>query len=147
MFQWWIHLRGAPSSHCRGVNLLKLVPPARGYSPPCCYELLRSGPVVKPAGMTSSIPCRELEFGPSRHCGASYTMATWPLRYRKPAQVAEWGEGGGEEVRGRGDREWRGDSFLGVDEGDRAEGRGLIGGGNKLAFWSKLTTHISLNKT
>ena len=26
------------------------------------------------------------------------------------------------------------DSFLGVDEGDRAEGRGLIGGGNKLAF-------------
>ena len=27
-----------------------------------------------------------------------------------------------------------GDSFLGVDGGDRAEGRGLIGGGDKLAF-------------
>ena len=41
----------------------------------------------------------------------------------------------------------KGDSFLGVDEGDRVEGRGLIGGGDKLAFWSKLTTHINLNKT
>ena len=37
MFRQRIHLRGAPSSHCRGVNLLKLVLPARGYSPPCCY--------------------------------------------------------------------------------------------------------------
>ena len=76
MFWRQTHLRGAPSSHRRGVNLMKLVPPARGYSPPCCYELLRSGPVVEPAGMTSSIPCRELEFGPSRHYGASYTMAS-----------------------------------------------------------------------
>ena len=83
------HLRGAPSSHRRGVNLFKLVPPARGYGLPCCYEPLRSSPVVEPAGMTSSIPCRELEFGPSRHCGASYTMTTWPLRDRKTAQVAE----------------------------------------------------------
>ena len=78
-------------------------------------------------------------------------MATWPLRDKKTAQVDEWGEGGGEEVGGEGgggeDWEWRGDSFLGVDEGDRAEGRGLIGGGDKLAFWSKLTTHINLNKT
>ena len=30
-------------------------------------------------------------------------------------------------------RGW-GNSFLGVDGGDRAEGRGLIGGGDKLAF-------------
>ena len=78
-------------------------------------------------------------------------MATWPLRDQKTAQVAEWGEGGGDEggggrqrVKGGGG----GDSFLGVvDGGDRAEGRGLIGGGDKLAFWSKLTTHISLSKT
>ena len=140
------HLRGAPSFHHRGVNLFKLAPPARGYGPPCCYELLCSSPVAEPAGVTSSVPCREPEFGPSRHCGASYSMATWPLRDRKTAQVAEWGEGGGEEGEGETESEG-GDSFLGVDEGDRAEGRGLIGGGNKLPFWSKLTTHISLNKT
>ena len=76
-------------------------------------------------------------------------MAMWPLRDRKTAQVAEWGEGGGEGVGGGGGRQRvkgeGGDSFLGVDEGDRADGRGLIGGGDKLAFWSKLTTHISLN--
>ena len=53
--------------------------------------------MVEPAGVTSSIPCRELEFGCSRHCGASYTMATWPLRDQKTAQVAEQWEGGGEE--------------------------------------------------
>ena len=93
------HLRGAPSSHRRGVivNSFKLVPPAGGYGLPCCYEPLCSSPVVEPAGMTSSIPCHELEFKPSRHCGASYTMATWPPRDRKTAQVAEWGKGGGEE--------------------------------------------------
>ena len=101
------HLRGAPSSHHRGGNSFKLVPPARGYGPPCCYEPLCSSPVVEPAGMTSSIPCRELEFGPSRHCGTSNTMATWPLRDRKTAQVAEWVEGGGERGGGGGDREWR----------------------------------------
>ena len=77
MFRRRTHLRGAPSSHRRGVNLLKLVPPARGYSPPCCYELLRSSPVVEPAGMTSSVPCHEPVFGPSRHCGASCTVTTW----------------------------------------------------------------------
>ena len=39
--------------------------------------------------------------------------------------------GGGERQRVK----WGGgDSFLGVDGGDRAEGRGLIGGGDKLAF-------------
>ena len=32
-------------------------------------------------------------------------------------------------MKGRG-----GDLFLGVDGGDRAEGRGIIGGGDKLAF-------------
>ena len=94
-------MQRAPS-HRRGVNLLKMVPPARGYGPPCCYEPLRSGPVVKPAGMTSSVPCHELMFVPSRHHGASNTMATWLLRDRKPAQVAERGEGGGEEKGGGG---------------------------------------------
>ena len=148
MLRQHTHLRGAPSSHHRGVNSFKLVPPARGYGPSCCYEPLRSSPVVEPAGI-SSVPCRELEFGPSRHCGASYTMAMWPLRDRKTAQVAEWGEGGGEEGGGETESEGGGGgggSFLGVDGGDRAEGRGLIGGGDKLAFWSKLTTHISLTK-
>ena len=58
--------------------------------------------MVRPAGVTSSIPCRELEFGCSRHCGASYTMATWPLRDQKTAQVAERGEGGGEDGGGGG---------------------------------------------
>ena len=80
MFRRRLHLRGAPSSHRRGVNLFKLVPPTRGYGPPCFYKLLRSSTVVEPAGVTSSVPCRELEFGLSKHCGASYTMATWPLR-------------------------------------------------------------------
>ena len=42
------------------------------------------------------------------------------------------GGGGGGGVGGR--QRVKGDSFLGVDEGDRAEGRGLIGGGDKLAF-------------
>ena len=118
MFPQRIHLRGAPSSHRRGVNLFKMVLPARGYGPPCCYEPLRSSPVVEPAGMRSSIPCRKLKFGPSRHCGASYTMATWPLRDRKAVQVAEQGEGGGEGEGWGENREWRRDSFLGVDEGD-----------------------------
>ena len=54
----------------------------------------------------------------------------------------EVGGGGGEG----GDREWRGDSFLGVDEGDRAEGRGLIGGGDKLAFWSNWPLTSALTK-
>ena len=35
-----------------------------------------------------------LKLGPSRHRGASYTIATWPLRDRKLAQVAERMEGG-----------------------------------------------------
>ena len=102
MLRWQTHLRGAPSSHCRGVNLFKLVPPARGYGPPCCYKPLRSSPVVEPAGMTSSIPCRELEFGPSRHCGASCTMAMWPTeslpRWLNEGREEErrfWGGGGG----------------------------------------------------
>ena len=56
MLQRRTHLR-APSSHHRGVNPFKLVPPARGYSRPCCYELLHSSPVVEPTGMTSSVPC------------------------------------------------------------------------------------------
>ena len=35
------------------------------------FRFIRVCPVVKSAGMTSSVPCHELEFGPSRHCGAS----------------------------------------------------------------------------
>ena len=69
--------------------------------------------MVQPAGMTSLVPCLELEFGPSRHRGASYTMATWPLRDRKQAQVAERGEGGGEGLGGGGggvEGGWRGGS-------------------------------------
>ena len=65
-------------------------------------SLLRSGPMVLPAGMTSSVPCCELEFRSSRHRGASYTMAIWLPRDRKPAQVAERGEGGGEGGGGGG---------------------------------------------
>ena len=44
---------------------------------------------------------------------------------------------GGRRRRGVGETESEGgvgDSFLGVDGGDRAEGRGLIGGGDKLAL-------------
>ena len=47
---------------------------------------------------------------------------------------------GGRRRRGRGKTESEGeggggeDSFLGVDGGDRAEGRGLVVGGDKLAF-------------
>ena len=82
-------MRRAPSSHRRGVNLLKMVPLARGYGPPCCYEPLRSGPVVEPAGMTSSVPYCEPVFGPSRHRDASCTVATWLPRDRKQAQVAD----------------------------------------------------------
>ena len=44
----------------------------------------------------------------SLDCGASYTMATWPLRDRKTAQVAEWGEGGEEEGGGRGETDSEG---------------------------------------
>ena len=156
MFRRRIHLRRAPSPHSRGVNLFNTGAARRGYGQPCCYKPLRSSPVVKPAGMKSSIPCRELEFGPSRHCGTSYTMATWPLRDRKPVQVAEQGGGGGVggEVErggggGGGDREWKGGGIrsLGRMRETREGGGGLIGGGHKLALWSKLTTHNSLSKT
>ena len=57
-----------------------MVPPARGYDPPDYYQPLRGDRVVQPAGMMSSVPCREPVFRPSRHRGASYTMATWLLR-------------------------------------------------------------------
>ena len=82
-------MRRAHSSHRRGVNLLKIVPPARSYGPPCCYEPLCSSPVVEPAGMTSSVPYREPVFEPSRHRDASCTVATWLPRDRKLAQVAD----------------------------------------------------------
>ena len=122
-----------------------MVPPARGYSLPDYYEPLRSGPVVEPAGMTSSIPCCQLKFGPSRHCGASYTMATWPLRDWKPAQVAEQGEG---ERGGETESEGGIHSLGWMRETRQTEqGAGIIGGGDKLAFWSKLTTHNCLSKT
>ena len=94
------------------MNSFKLVPPARGYSPPCFYELLRSSPVVEPAGMTSSVPSREPVLGPSRHRDASCTVATWLPRDQKPAQVAEVEKGA-----------WRGGG-----------GGGVIGGGDKLDF-------------
>ena len=62
-------------------------------------SLLRSGPVVQPVGMTSSVPCRKLEFGPSRYCGTSYTMATWLPRDRP-----RWlNAGREEETRGEGE--------------------------------------------
>ena len=137
MFHWLRHLWGdnyavaikhsrALSSHRMGVNLFKLVPPAMDYGPPCCYMPLRSGPVVEPAGMTSSVPCREPVFGSSRHRDASCTVATWLPRDRKPAQVADWGEGVGRRG-GRGggmeDREWRGNKLFEEDE-DR-ETRGM----------------------
>ena len=146
-------------SPLRVVNLLKLLPPARGYGPPCCYEPLRSGPVVEPAGMTSSVPCREPVFEPSRHHGASYTMATWLLRDRKPAQVADWGEGVGRGGGGGGGGGWKTESEGEINSLTRMRerlegwrmggggGGGLIGGGDKLDFWSRLTTHISLNGT
>ena len=115
-------------------------------------SLLRSGPMVQLAGMTSSVPYHGLQFGPSRHRGANYIMATWLPRDRKPAQVAKWGEGGGEGGGGGEGRQrkWRGGQFPEEDEGEtrRTEkGRGLIGGGDELDFWSRLTTHNSLNKT
>ena len=113
-------------------------------------NLLRGGPVVQPAGMTSSVPCRKLEFRPSRRHGASYKMANWLPRDRKLAQVAEhreggrekggWGVWGGGGGGGGGDREWRGDKFL---EEDVVETRTE---GDKPDFWSKWTTHNSLNK-
>ena len=59
-------------------------------------SLLRSGPVVKPAGMTLSVPCHKLDFGSFRHLGASYTMAMWLLKDHTHTQVAEQGEGGGD---------------------------------------------------
>ena len=122
------------------MNLLKLVPPARGYGPPCCYEPLRSGPVVKPAGMTSSIPCRKPVFRPSRDCGTSYTMATWLLRDQKPAQVAERGEGGGEGGGGGGGgerlREGEISSLRRMRE--RLEGQRRRGGGGSNLIGDKL---------
>ena len=128
------HLRGAPSSHRRGVNLLKMVLPARGYGPPCCYEPLCCGPVVEPAGMTSSVPYHEPVFGPSRHSDASCTVATWLPRDRKPYQVADWGEGVGSRGGGGGsgmeDREWRENKFFEEDQGEtkRMEKEGEGGG-------------------
>ena len=85
-----------------GCEPIQMVSPAKAYGPSDYYEPLRSGPVVHPAGMTTSAPCREPVFGPSRHRCASYTMATLLPRDQKPAQVAERGEGGGEEGRGGG---------------------------------------------
>ena len=49
--------------------------------------------------------------------------------------------GGGEETESEG-----GIRSMGWMRETEQEGRGLIGGGDKLAFLSKLTTHISLNK-
>ena len=119
--------RGSFFSLYRGVNLLKTVPQARSYDLPDHYQPLRGDHMVQPAGMMSSVPCREPVFGPSRHCGASYTMATWLLRYQKPAQVADWGEGVG---RGRGveDREWRGNKFFEEDEGETRRMENGLGG-------------------
>ena len=75
----------------------------------------------QPAGVTSSVPCQELEFGPSRHRGASYTMAMSLLRDREQAQVAERGlgegcqEGGG----GGGGRQKKG------EKNERVKGRSV----------------------
>ena len=74
-----------------------MAPPAKGPRGLQIYKsLLHKGPVVQPGGVIPSVQCRKLEFGPSKHCGASYTMATWLLSGQKQAQVAELGEGGGE---------------------------------------------------
>ena len=50
-------------------------------------------------------------------------MATWPLRDRKTAEVAEWGEGGGEEG-GGGVTEWRGGGGFVPWGGWRRQSRG-----------------------
>ena len=54
--------------------------------------------MVQLAGMTSSVSCRKLEFGPSRHRGTSYTQATWLPRDRK---LPRWLNKGREEEKGR----------------------------------------------
>ena len=164
MFQRLRHLRGdnwagaikcsgALSSHCRGVNLLKMVPPARGYDLTDYYQPLCGGRMVQPAGMMSSVPCREPVVGPSRHHGASCNDH---LASKGPkASPGGWlrGVGGKQRRGGEGggrmeDREWRGYQFLEEEEeGDTRRVEAGTGGGDKLDFWSRLTTHNSPYKT
>ena len=73
--------------------------------------------MVQLAGVTSVVPYCKLEFGSSRHRGASFTVALWLLRVRKQAQLAERGEG-----REEGGDEWE-------CEGEISSLRMKVGGG------------------
>ena len=131
-------MRRAPSSHRRGVNLLKMVLPARGYSPPCCYEPLHSGPVVEPAGMTSSLTASQCSDLPDTVTPA----AQWPPGFQGTESRPRWlTEGRGlvaeEEGGGMEDREWREISSLRRIgerlEGWRKGGRGEVDRGRRQA--------------
>ena len=124
-------MRRAPSSHRRGVNLLKMVLPARGYSPPCCYEPLHSGPVVEPAGMTSSLTASQCSDLPDTVTPA----AQWPPGFQGTESRPRWlTEGRGlvaeEEGRGGGRQRVKGNKFFEEDRGEtRRMEKGGKGGG------------------
>ena len=139
-------MRRAPSSHLRGVNLLKMVPPTRGHGPPHCYEPLHSGPVVESAGMTSSVPLPRAGIPTFQTLWCQLHSGHLASKGLK-ASPGGWMRGGRGWGRGVRLRKWRGDKFFEEDEGTirwMEGGEGVDRGGDKLDFWSRLTTHNSL---
>ena len=80
-------------------------------------SLLHRGPVVQPAGITSSVLYREQKFGPFRHRDASYTVNTWPIGNRNRPRWLNKGREEEKERLGR-TREQRKDKFFEEDEGE-----------------------------